>query len=411
MRIVMCRIIPVVLALLLSPAVTLGAATRQGANQERQLDLSQPLGTPENPVRTPRGGQPPYLQRLRCPDGEPPTLGGRGSVGMGPYGNIIDVWSITCGEAKHSVYMDHYHNGYQEDRPVPGFRIASRHTPQLIVEDGLLYRFGDDAPFSGEVTDLHDGGETSAEMTVVNGLIEGTLTRFHEDGRPSLELHFVNGREHGPFLSYYADGVRAREGTYRDGLLDGVMASYDRSGGLREALTYREGRPNGEGIRWDEQGEETQRAWFFDGQPVPASVADTQGLERIDFFKPFLAPPGEELWDLALSVGDGISAPLKVHDVDPEFPAEGDPTAAASVVFDVVIATDGRVGAVRIATSSGSSLLDEAAAAALRQWRYEPTIVGAKAVPVSMSVSVDINGTRLAGIAIGGRSAAAHPSS
>ncbi len=375
-----------VLTALTAAFVPPSTATAQQDEKPPGPDLSQPLGSAENPVRTPRGGQPGYLQRLRCPDGEPPTLGGRGSVGVGPYGNIIDLWTITCGETKHSVYMDHYHAGYDEKLPIPGFELASRHTPQLIVRDDLLYRFGSSEPFSGEITDETDSGEPAARMTVVNGRIEGTLTRYYEGGEPGLEMRFVNGREHGPFHSYYPDGVIRQEGTYVHGRIDGVLAAYDQAGRLREVRSYRDGLLHGEAVRWSDDGGETQRRWFLEGQPISASVADSQGLEAIDMFAPFVAEPGDELWELAVPVGADLTEPVRVHGVEP---TGAEAEAGARAELEIVVATDGAVGAIRVATSSGNSAFDEAAATAVRQWRYEPTIVDGKAVPVSMTISIE----------------------
>ena len=84
-----------------------------------------PLGSKANPVRENMpAGQRSYLRRLRCAGGEKPAFKRGGSVGEGVYGNIIDLYSVTCpGAAPVEVYMDMYHEG-PEIRPSPGFTIA-----------------------------------------------------------------------------------------------------------------------------------------------------------------------------------------------------------------------------------------------------------------------------------------------
>jgi hypothetical protein len=99
--------------------------------QGKELDAAikqadaHPLGSEKNPVRvTAPQGQRAYLTRQRCSDGKVPSFFRRGNVGEGPFGNIVDLYIVTCasgepGESK--VYMDMYHGGYMEERPLPGF--------------------------------------------------------------------------------------------------------------------------------------------------------------------------------------------------------------------------------------------------------------------------------------------------
>jgi hypothetical protein len=84
-----------------------------------------PLGSKSNPIRENMPeGQIAYLSRLRCSDGQAPAFNRKGSVGLGVYGNIVDLYNVTCkGAASVDVYMDMYHDG-PENRPVPGFTIA-----------------------------------------------------------------------------------------------------------------------------------------------------------------------------------------------------------------------------------------------------------------------------------------------
>jgi protein TonB len=57
------------------------------------------------------------------------------------------------------------------------------------------------------------------------------------------------------------------------------------------------------------------------------------------------------------------------------------------VILETTIAPDGKVGDVRVVRSI--PLLDAAAADAVRQWEYEPTIVNGVAVPVITTVAVE----------------------
>ena len=93
--------------------------------QQAKVD-SAPLGSLEDPVRCESpSGERAYLARLRCPSGVSATYGRLGSVGLGPYETILDRYEVRCpdwSEPTH-VYMDMYHESFQEKRAVPGFSI------------------------------------------------------------------------------------------------------------------------------------------------------------------------------------------------------------------------------------------------------------------------------------------------
>lgn len=89
----------------------------------------------------------------------------------------------------------------------------------------------------------------------------------------------------------------------------------------------------------------------------------------------------------AVRVGGDIRPPQKIRDVAPRYPA----IAQASKVEGVVIleATIGEDGSVRdVRVLRGKPLLDDAAADAVRQWRFTPTLLNGEPVPVVMTVTV-----------------------
>lgn len=97
------------------------------------------LGTEDNPVRCDSpNGEAAYIRRLRDPDGHPPTFMRMGSFGPGPYGNLLDGYELhsvkTPGVIHVDViYMDMYHPGFVETRPVPGYSFVWARVPQQLV--------------------------------------------------------------------------------------------------------------------------------------------------------------------------------------------------------------------------------------------------------------------------------------
>jgi|JI10StandDraft_1071094.scaffolds.fasta_scaffold12820_4 hypothetical protein len=108
-----------------------GQSNLQGKELEEAIKQAEahPLGSAKNPVRTTKPqGQHLYLSRLRCSDGNAPKFYRAGNVGVGPFGNIVDLYKVSCGEAEpreSDVYMDMYHGGFIESRAVPGFAGGS----------------------------------------------------------------------------------------------------------------------------------------------------------------------------------------------------------------------------------------------------------------------------------------------
>lgn len=105
----------------------LGGGGLEGKRLKKAIEKASvfPLGSAKNPVRVNMpGGERDYLLRLRCSDGAAPQFERGGSTGDGPYGYILDVYSVACpGQAPVEVYMDMYHDE-PETMPVPGFSLS-----------------------------------------------------------------------------------------------------------------------------------------------------------------------------------------------------------------------------------------------------------------------------------------------
>jgi protein TonB len=99
------------------------------------------------------------------------------------------------------------------------------------------------------------------------------------------------------------------------------------------------------------------------------------------------APPPKPVVRGPLRVGGQIQAPRLIREVQPEYPPLAKQTRTqGEVVLDCVIDAEGNVTQMRLI--SGHPLLVGAAMNAVRQWRYQPTLLNGKPVAVEMMVHV-----------------------
>lgn len=89
-------------------------------------------------------------------------------------------------------------------------------------------------------------------------------------------------------------------------------------------------------------------------------------------------------------VGGNIRAPEKIHHVDAVRPkAAEDAGVFGMVILEIVIGVDGTVTGAKVLRSI--QLLDGAAIAAVKQWRYTVTHLNGQPVPVVMTVTVNFH--------------------
>jgi protein TonB len=128
----------------------------------------------------------------------------------------------------------------------------------------------------------------------------------------------------------------------------------------------------------------------FDVAPVGAStIIGEPGGSAGDLLGAAPPPPVPRVVERPrlVPVGGVVRPPQKVHHVAPSYP----PIAQAArvsglVILEALIAEDGSVRDVKVLKSV--PLLDAAAAEAVRQWRFTPTLLNGVPVQVIMSVTV-----------------------
>jgi TonB family protein len=88
-------------------------------------------------------------------------------------------------------------------------------------------------------------------------------------------------------------------------------------------------------------------------------------------------------------VGGGVSAPVVVSKVDPEYSEEARKAKySGSVLLSIVVDTEGRARDIHVSRSLGMGL-DEKAIEAVEKWRFKPGMRNGQAVNVRATIEVN----------------------
>jgi protein TonB len=99
-------------------------------------------------------------------------------------------------------------------------------------------------------------------------------------------------------------------------------------------------------------------------------------------------PPPPPSPRVPVRVGPQVKQPVKLVDVQPVYPdAARQARIEGVVIIEAVIGPTGDVQEARVLRSR--PLLDEAALAAVRQWKFTPTLLNGIPIPVVMTVTVN----------------------
>ena len=103
--------------------------------------------------------------------------------------------------------------------------------------------------------------------------------------------------------------------------------------------------------------------------------------------------PGDGIGDGVRSVGPGVTTPIVIQQVKPQYTADAmRAKVQGSVWLECVVMPDGTVGAVRVTRSLDPMFgLDHEAIAAAKRWRFKPGLVNGK--PVAVAISIELTFT------------------
>lgn len=122
---------------------------------------------------------------------------------------------------------------------------------------------------------------------------------------------------------------------------------------------------------------------------ITLQVADVQETVTVEEKRTSALPPAAA-GPVRIRVGGNIRPPRRVHVANAVYPESMLKAGVeGKVPLEAIISTDGAVHSVRVLTSQVHPDLAVAAADAVRQWRFEPTLLNGKPVEVAMKVTID----------------------
>jgi TonB family protein len=99
-------------------------------------------------------------------------------------------------------------------------------------------------------------------------------------------------------------------------------------------------------------------------------------------------PPPRPVMRAPIRVGGNVQESKLIHRVEPAYPELAvRARVSGRVILTLTLDEEGNVGDLKIV--SGHPLLNEAATDAVRKWKYSPTLLNGKPVPVSATTSVE----------------------
>jgi antitoxin component YwqK of YwqJK toxin-antitoxin module len=129
---------------------------------------------------------------------------------------------------------------------------ASYKSSHIVISDGLIYKLGEDLPYSGRVLDTLEN--KILEYDVVNGLKNGEFKISTIDGTNSVYGFIENNKNVGVWKYFYENGNLESIGGFQDDKPMGKWTWYYQNGKLKSEGIYILGQPDGKWLNFDNEG-------------------------------------------------------------------------------------------------------------------------------------------------------------
>lgn len=136
-------------------------------------------------------------------------------------------------------------------------------THNIYIEDGLIYKEGEEAPFTGRILDTLDNnileydvrnglkngefcltsvsGKVAVYGSIKNNKNIGEWKYFYSTGKLESIGGFRDDKPNGKWIWFYEDGVVKEDGYFIEGYKIGKWRTYSITGALTSVITYNKG--------------------------------------------------------------------------------------------------------------------------------------------------------------------------
>ena len=130
-------------------------------------------------------------------------------------------------------------------------RIPEPNT-KITIRDGLIFKQGEQKPFSGTINDTVNG--KMIEYEVANGKKNGEFKTYFKNGKLEMMGQIEKNLNQGKWTYYYQSGQVESEGTFKDDLPDGQWKWFYENGNLKEEGNYEKGNRDGKCVLYEADG-------------------------------------------------------------------------------------------------------------------------------------------------------------
>ncbi len=136
----------------------------------------------------------------------------------------------------------------------------------VIKEDGLIYKVGQDDPYTGRILDTLQN--KIVEYDVVNGMKNGEFRLSSEEGIVSVYGSIEDNRNIGEWKYYYPNEQLESIGNFKNDYPHGKWVWYFSNGSIKETGTFLNGKKTGTWYRYSWEGILLSITMYDEGEKI-----------------------------------------------------------------------------------------------------------------------------------------------